>query len=402
MAGHIQRTPATRNFPKGGWEARYRARVEGRMKWRAQTFKTKREAERFLAATVTDIHRGEYIDPSKQQTPFETVAAQWLGAARLQLRPKTIASYEWTLTKRLLPEWRDVAVGSVDLDAVQGWVNRISEEHSASAVVGAYRVLRLVLGHAVDTGKLRSNPCNRRVKLPKVEHTERKYLTHEQVDALANAISYRPAIRKSDGAPSKHAMPIDRPDLGVLVRFAAYTGLRAGEIAALRVRHLDLTAGTVSVEDAVSDVAGKLIAGRPKTKAGQRLVPLDEDMCALLKAHLGERRLRPDAWVFVGRYGAQWNHSNFRGRFWKEAVRRAGLPEELRFHDLRHTYASFLVQAGVHVREMAELLGHASAQITLDLYSHIMPGAKATTAAKLGALRRDALDGSTGQNAAAG
>jgi integrase len=392
MAGHIQRTPASRNYPKGGWEARYRVRDGGRMRWRARTFPTKRDAERFLAATVTDIHRGDYIEPSKQQTTFEVVAAQWLGAARLQLRPKTIASYEWTLTKRLLPEWRNVRVGTVDLDAVQGWVNRMSEEHSASAVVGAYRILRLVLGHAVDTRRLRSNPCNRRVKLPKVEHREMNFLTHEQVDTLANAISYRPAIRKSDGAPSKHAMPVDRPDLGVLVRFAAYTGLRAGEIAALRVRHLDLAAGTVSVEEAVSDVAGKLIAGKPKTKSGKRIVHIDEDVCSMLKAHLGERRMLPNAWVFVGRYGAQWNHSNFRGRFWKEAVRRAGLPMTLRFHDLRHTYASFLVESGVHVREMAELLGHASAQITLDRYSHIMPGAKATTAAKLGIARRAALN----------
>jgi integrase len=301
--------------------------------------------------------------------------------------------YEWTLTKRLYPEWRSVKVGTIDLDAVQGWVNRQSKTLSAPSLVGAYRVLRLVLGYAVDTGKLRANPCNRKIKLPSVVDREMCFLTHAQVDILAEAISYRPAI-------SKHALPVVRPDVGVLVRFAAYSGLRAGEIAALRVRNLDLVAGTVAVEESTSDVGGKLITGKPKTAKGRRVVHIDEDICSMMKVHLGDRRLRPDAYVFVGQYGAQWNHSNFRSRFWKDAIARASaeasrrgmeFPSALRFHDLRHTFASFLVESGVHVREMAELLGHASAQITLDRYSHIMPGAKATTASKLGEARRLAL-----------
>jgi integrase len=385
MAGHIQRTEASRNFPKGGWEARYRVRDGAQSRWRGKTFATKREAERFLAETLTDIGRGEYIDPSRQSVTFESVAEQWLGAARLQLRPKTIAGYEWTLRTRLYPEWRSAKVGSIDLDAVQGWVNRSSASTSTPSLLGAYRVLRLVLGYAVDTGKLRSNPCNRKVRLPSMAEREMCFLTHEQVELLASTISFRPAV-------SKHAIPIVRPDLGVLIRFAAYTGLRAGEIAALRVRNLDLAKGTVSVEESTSDVAGKLVTGRPKTAKGRRIVHVDDDICSMLKAHVGDRRLDPNAYVFIGQQGAQWNHSNFRGRFWKEAVTRAvnvstergdEFPRSLRFHDLRHTFASFLVQEGVHVREMAELLGHASAQIT--------PGAKATTAHKLGAARRAVL-----------
>ncbi|MDP1820739.1 MAG: hypothetical protein Q8K58_12740, partial [Acidimicrobiales bacterium] len=72
-----------------------------------------------------------------------------------------------------------------------------------------------------------------------------------------------------------------------------------------------------------ADVGGRLITGTPETKKGRRTVGLDEDLCSILKAPIGPRRLNPDAYVFVGQYGAQWNHSNFRGRFWKEAVTRA-------------------------------------------------------------------------------
>lgn len=383
MSGHVQPTKPSRNFPKGGWEARYRVSVGGKKKWRAKTFGTKREAQRFLAETVTDIHRGDYIDPTAQQMTFREVAEDWL-ISRHQLRPKTLVGYESTLNTYLYPDWESVKVGTVDYAAVQGWVNAMSRTHSAWTIRGSYQVLRMVLGHAVKMRKLRSNPCDRSVELPKPEQREMEFLTHEQVERLAEAIAYREAT-------SKHSQPRNRPDLALYVRFAAYTGLRAGEIGALRVRHLDLNAGTVSVEEAVSDVAGKLITGLPKTRKGTRVVGIDSWLVDELKVHLGDRRLQPDAYVFVGQNGAQWNHSNFRGRFWKEAVERAGLPNELRFHDLRHTYASFLIEANIHVAEMSRLLGHASVSVTIDVYGHILPKQTADTAAKLGTARLAAL-----------
>lgn len=224
-------------------------------------------------------------------------------------------------------------------------------------------MLRQVLAHAVKSNKLRSNPCDRSIERPSIENRERLTLSPAQVGELAQAISYRPAT-------SKHALPRNRPDLGLYVRFAAYTGLPAGEICALRVRHLDLHAGSVSVEEAVSDVAGKLVTGPPKTRNGTRVVPLVPELLDELKAHLGDRRLQPASYVFQGRNGGQWNHSNFRGRFWRDAVERAGLPEELRFHDLRHTFATWLTDKNVNLAEISRLLGHASISITINIYGH--------------------------------
>ena len=147
--------------------------------------------------------------------------------------------------------------------------------------------------------------------------------------------------------------------------------------------------------ESVSEVQGKLYTSTPKTRAGRRTVPLPDFIVRALRTHLGDRLLQPDAYVFVSEQGLQFRHTNFRGRFWRSAVVRALPPEKhtLRFHDLRHTYASLLVEQGAHPKEMAELLGHASAQITLDRYSHIMPGAKAALAARLDTARRDALGG---------
>jgi integrase len=388
MAGHLQKTPPSRNYPKGGWEARYRVTEGGRRKWRARTFATKRAAERFLAETVTDIHRGEYIDPTKLATTFGEVAAAWIDASSQKLKPKTLAGYEWCLNKHLLPEWGSVKVGDVDLAAVQGWIGRMGRAHSPQTVVGSYRILRLVFAYAVKLGKIRANPCDRSVMLPEVETRERNYLSHEQVELLATTIAYRPAT-------SKHGLPIDRPELGLLIRFASYTGLRAGEIAALRIRHLDLAGGWVSVEEAVSDVGGRLITGKPKTKKGIRTVPIDADLSAAVKTHLGDRRLQPDAYLFVGQYGAQWNHGNFRGRFWKEAVTRAHatdgtFPLALTFHDLRHTYASLLNAAGVSLVEAARLMGHSATSMT-ETYTHLFKADLSETATRLGAARTAAL-----------
>ncbi|MGH9064512.1 MAG: site-specific integrase, partial [Acidimicrobiales bacterium] len=159
------------------------------------------------------------------------------------------------------------------------------------------------------------------------------------------------------------------------------------EIAALRVRDLDLRAGIVSVERSIAVVPGCRIEGRPKTKAGRRMVILPRFLIDRLRAHLGDRLLDRDAYVFAAADGGPLNYGTFYGLYFKPAVR-AALPERLhalRFHDLRHSYASFLVEQGAHPKEMAELMGHASVQITLDRYSHVMPRMRTALAERMDA-----------------
>jgi integrase len=381
MAGHIQRTKASRNHPKGGWEARWQVSVAGRRKWRGKTFVRKADAQRHLSTVQADISRGDYVDPQRAATKFSAVAEAWLAAATISCKPKTMDGYRSTLHNHVMPEWSDCKVGDIDYDAIQRWIADMSDTHSAALVRGAYKILRLVLGHAVIAGKLRANPCGAHVRLPKQVHREMHFLTADEVEVLAAAITSRPRRNKHDPGRS------ERPDLALLVRFAAYTGLRAGEIAALRVKHVDLKAGTLRVVESVSEVNGHLYTSTPKTRAGSRTVALPAFLTTEVRRHLGDRMLQPEMFVFTSERGTQLRYSNFRNRFWRDAVRRADLPSTLRFHDLRHTYASLLVAQGAHPKEMAELLGHSSAQITLDRYSHIMPGSKERIAERLNAAR---------------
>jgi integrase len=164
---------------------------------------------------------------------------------------------------------------------------------------------------------------------------------------------------------------IDEP-YGVLVRFAAYTGLRAGELAALRVGRVDLLRGSVDVREAYAEVHGALVLGPTKTY-GRRTVALPRFLCDELGAYLVGRDVSPDAHLFTSPDGGPLRQSNFYRRTFKPAVRAAGLPDGLRFHDLRHTCAALLIAQGAHPRALMERLGHSSVTVSLDRYGHLLP-----------------------------
>jgi integrase len=163
------------------------------------------------------------------------------------------------------------------------------------------------------------------------------------------------------------------PTFRVLVLFAAYTGLRAGEIGALRVGRLDLSRGTALVRESLADVKGKLVFGPTKTYA-HRSARLPRFLCDELAGHLAGRQHDPTDLVFTTTTGRPIRHNLFYARHFKPAVLRAALPPALRFHDLRHTSAALLIAQGAHPKAIMERLGHSSIQVTLDRYGHLFPG----------------------------
>jgi integrase len=206
-----------------------------------------------------------------------------------------------------------------------------------------------------------------------------RFLDHDQVDSLAEAISH-PVLRR----PGNGAAPwwrSDLPEYGLLIRLAAYGGLRAGEIGALRVRRVDLGAGSVEVVESVAEVGGRLEIGSTKTYR-PRVVPLPRSVVDQLAEHM--QGMAEDAFVFTSPTGGPLRHSTFYKRHFRPAVAQAELPADLRFHDLRHTYAGFLIAEGAHPRMMMERLGHSSIQVTLGTYGHLLPS--------LGEQLTDALD----------
>ena len=266
-------------------------------------------------------------------------------AGRAHLKPKTLVGYESLLWHRVLPTWSTVPLVRVMHSAVVAWLAAMRAEGlSASRTRQAYHLLTAMLDDAVKDNRLARNPAAG-VDLPRLPKTERRYLDHGQVRALADAS--------------------DRD--GLLVLVLAYCGLRWGEAAALRVRRVDLLRGRLQVVEAVVDVNGAMVFGSPKSHQ-HRSVPVPRFLREDLAQHLAGKE--PDALVFASPRGAVLRVQNFRRRGFDEAARQVGL-EGLVPHELRHTAASLAIAARASVKGVQAMLGHASAAMTLDRYGHL-------------------------------
>jgi integrase len=312
-----------------------------------RTFKTRKEAETFQATEITNQSRGEWVDPRAGKITLEAFATTWI-AERPDLRPRTRDLYAWLLGKHVLPHLGSALVGSLRPSDVRTWhANLLKAGVGSVTVAKAYRLLRTVLGTAVSDGMLTKNPCN--IRAGGIEHSpERPTATVAQVDALADAVGERHRA---------------------LVLLAAYSGLRLGELLALRRERLDLVSGVVHVTEGEHElVGGRIITGPPKTEAGYRQVAVPPHLFPVLHEHL-DRFVGPgaDALVFGGEKGG-WLRRSYWNVKWRDARNAVGMPG-FRFHDLRHTGNTLAAATGASTRELMSRLGHSSPRAALR-YQH--------------------------------
>jgi integrase len=266
------------------------------------------------------------------------------------LKPSTRHTYRQLLDNQILPAFADAPLGAIDTLSVREWLAGLVEGGlSPSRTRNAHQVLGQVLASAVEAGRLVRNPASG-VRLPRIVQREMTFLDGAQVERLAETI---------------------QTPYGVLVRFAAWTGLRAGELAALRVRRLDLLRGACDVVDNATEVDGRLVWGTTKGH-DRRTVRLPRFLADELGAYLGGRPHGPDDLVFTMPQGGPLRESKFLERYLKPAAADAGLAA-LRVHDLRHTAASLMIREGATVLAVSKTLGHKSAAMTLDRYGHLWP-----------------------------
>ncbi len=324
----------------GRWRARYRD-PSGRQ--RSRDFTRKIDAQRWLASMDVAMGRGEWLDPGLGNITLGEWSQGWL-ARQSQLKPSTALRYEGLLENQVLPTWRDVRLSELAHSAVADWVAGLSRAGlSPSSVRHAHRVLSLMLGSAVRDGRLPRNVAAG-VRLPRVEASEKRFLSHTQIRALAAAVGE----------------PFD-----VVVLVLAFTGLRWGELAALRVRDVDLQRRRVHVTRSMTEIRGRAVFGTPKNHQ-RRSVPLPAFLVEPLHAQVDGRA--PDELAFTSRSGAVLRNRNFRTQVFDRAAREVGL-EGLTPHELRHTAASLAIAAGANVKAVQRMLGHASAAMTLDVYA---------------------------------
>lgn len=343
---NVQKVPSANHDKGKRWRARY---VDDLGHERAKAFDRKTDAQRWLDSEVTaKLATGTYIAPQAGLITVEAIYESW-SAAQVHLAPTTAALRGSVWVTHVKPKWGRVSVVDVKPEAIRAWVAKmVADEVGVPTIYKAYGLLRQVLGVAVDDHHIPRNPCTG-VKLPKSVHHDRGYLSHAQVAALADTVDWLPEV----------------------IRFLAYTGLRWGEMAALRVQDFDMLRRRVNISRSVTE-CGKLVWGNTKT-AERRSVPFPAslaDQLAALMVGKGRENL-----VFTGTRGAVLRGGNYRNRYFNKAVERCKMADEtfpdITPHDLRHTAASLAVSAGANVKALQRMLGHAKASMTLDVYADL-------------------------------
>jgi integrase len=342
-----------------------------RRKWHS-FIGTKREAQVECARLISEMKGGTYLEPSK--ITIAQFLERWLDYAKSKVSPRTYERYCEIVRKNIIP-----ALGAIHLTKLRpaqiagAYNNALASGRrdgkgglAPTTVIYMHRLIKQSFGQAVRWELLTRNPADA-VDPPK---TERAALTTYDMDQTAELLE---ALRGT------------RLRLPVLL--AVMCGLRRGEIVALRWRHIDFDAGKMAVVESAEQTARGVRYKPPKSGKG-RAVALSEMVVAELRRHRlaqAEELLRlgirqSDATFVYARQDGEPMQPRSLSQMW--AATETGLPR-IPFHNLRHSHATHMLAAGVHPKVASERLGHSRVGITLDLYSHVLPGMQEDAAARV-------------------
>ncbi|MEU5092389.1 tyrosine-type recombinase/integrase [Streptomyces sp. NPDC021356] len=345
MAGKRRQFGRVRKLPSGRYQARY-VGPDGLLRPAPETFRTKREADEWLADKQTEMRRGDWHDPDAGKVSFGSYASAWINERELTVRTRQL--YESLLRLHLEPTFGGVNVAEISPPFVRRWrADKLAAGTGPTTVAKAYALLRAIMATAVSDQMIRRNPCQ--IKGASTVHTpERPTATVQEVYALADAVQSR---------------------YRALVLMAGFLGLRWGELVGLHRRDVDLDHGTVRVRRAVAELNnGEREIKAPKSAAGKRTVSIPAAIVPDIRDHLA-RYAEPgaDGRVFIGAKGATPRRNHF-NRLWHKACDQAGI-KGLHFHDLRHTGNTLAASTGASTRELMARMGHSTARAAL-IYQH--------------------------------
>jgi integrase len=324
------------------YQVRYRTPDHKQTKKRG--FQTKRDAEAFAATVEVAKLQGNYVLPALGRVTVSELGPTWLDR-QTHLKPSSYRPLETAWRVHVEPQWGQWKLLDIDTDSVEAWVSDMTRTRGATVVIRAYGVLAGVLDSAVKAKRLSINPARGVGNLPRKKRKEHVYLSHSDIRALADESGRN----------------------GAMVLTMAYCGIRWGEAVGLRVKDLDMLRRRLTVEENAVEVGREVIVGTPKSHK-KRSVPVPK-FVVLELARQCEGKGRDDL-VFPGLDGNHMRSPRSERGWFDGAVKRAGLPR-ITPHDLRHSAASMAVSAGVNVKALQRMLGHASAAMTLDVYSDL-------------------------------
>ncbi|GAB2732965.1 site-specific integrase [Salinifilum aidingensis] len=348
-----------RKLPNGRWQAQFRPVAGG--KQITKTARRKIDVQKWLDEQTAALTTGQFVDPRDGKITFSEYFEQ--RAARQVWVPGTDRAMN--LAARSVT-FGDVPIGRILRSHVEQWVKHMqTEQHGYGRDYGLapgtirtrFNNVRAVFRAAVRDRIIASDPSEG-VRLPRKDKSPLNMPSSEDVGKLLHC---------SD--------PYFRP----FIALCAFTGLRLGETAALRVEDISLEERTLRVVRQVQRAGGQEVEIRAPKYGSHRTVYLADGLVLRLKEYLEEHHSgsSPGEWLFRGEEGNP-PHQNTVGYWWRKTRKAAGL-DEVRLHDLRHFYASGLIAAGCDVVTVQRALGHSNATITLNTYAHLWPSAEDRT-----------------------
>ena len=352
--------PHKRNGKRVGYRGAYTVYTASGPKRRYVTGKTREEARQKLTRAMADRDGGLVFEDGGL-TVGEYVERWLKDSVRGTVRQSTYETYEYMTYPHIVP-----ALGRVKLKALTPvhvrsfYREKLDGGLSSATVRKMHGVLQKALDQAVSDGLIPRNAA-KGIKLPQGKKKEIRPLSPDEARTLLDTA-------RGDRLEALYVLAIS-------------TGLREGELLAMRWEDVDLEDAVLRVSQTLTREGGKVSVGPPKTKNSRRTVGLTNGAIEALRGHL-TRQLeemervgslyRPGGLVFANEVGGIVNPSNLRNRSLKALLKRAGLPS-IRFHDLRHTCATLLLSRNVNPKIVSEMLGHSTIAITLDTYSHVLP-----------------------------
>jgi len=327
----------------------------------------KSDAQARLRELLTSMDKGAYAPPTRYTV--KEILYQWVeGYAKTNCQQRTRDGYECVARRHLVPTLGHIPLKDLQPRTIQSCYGTLCETLSNRTVLHVHRVLSQALKWAVRQGYLGRNPAEL-VDPPSPRGRTMSTLSAFEVGILL------------ESAKDSYYYPV--------IYTAVSTGLRRNELLALRWRDIILDMCTLSVARTLCKAKGRVEFKEPKTAYSKRLVSMTPKLALFLREYKAEREslywqlgvpLTLDDLVFTNQKGKPVDPSTLSHSFAK-IIRLAGL--SARFHDLRHSYASLMLAAGVHPKVVSEALGHSTVAITLDIYSHVTPGLQEAAAKQL-------------------
>ncbi|WP_047888569.1 tyrosine-type recombinase/integrase [Rhodococcus sp. ARP2] len=354
---------------------------------RSKTFELEKHAKAWSVEREREVRRGEWIDPKDQETTIGQLWAIWESSARTdgtrkvrELVGRNLGRLERTPIGKVTPP--DIRAWTHALQTGRPWVKGC-DGLAQNTVDSFYGQLAGCMNQAVTDGLILKSPCKGVKKREQIVHAV------APVEVLTVDEIWRLEAAAREGKQGK-GWVLKQPSLARMIIVGAATGLRAGEIAGVRIRSVDFLRKEMTISEQSKTATSEFEWAPLKTKGSRRVIPLPQFAIDALAEELAENpsddRSMP---VFRTRNGNMWSSSTL-GSSFKALRKRCGLDDAVTWHGLRHFYASSLIYSGASVKTVQERLGHSSAQTTLEIYAHLWPGEDERTRSAIdAALDRD-------------